>query len=141
MCIRDSNPTVDLKDVKKEVLLLYIAHLDTEIRARDISIDKLTDTFEKTIVNLTEKCTNSVNDSVIQKLDELALPKKDSGDKNSNNNVSQEDSTSTTIEPFKSLTESFLDKETYDKLSEYISQIDYKTVGDQKLQKPNLKSV
>ena len=66
------NPTVDLKDVKKEVLLLYIAHLDTEIRARDISIDKLTDTFERTIVNITQNCTNSGSATIIQKLDELA---------------------------------------------------------------------
>ena len=155
------DPSTDLKVVKKETLLKYINYLNINLKAKSEAFDKLEQTFKETTQILKNTCIESVTGPIVNKIDILqtsivnSVPhsemnndineklvtmqsslnniiEKDSGDHNSDSNVCAEHSTATTVEPFSSLTESFLDEESYNKLSEYLSDIDYKAVGDQR---------
>ena len=155
------DPSTDLKVVKKETLLKYIMYLNVELRAKSIALSELSQTFKETTQNLKNTCIDAATSPIVNKIDQLqtsianSVPNcevnndinerldamqsslndiigKDSGDDDSNGNACADNSKAMEVEPFSSLTDTFLDEEPYKNLSEYLPAIDFKAVGDQR---------
>ena len=56
------DPPTDLINVKKEVLLKYISDLRSKLRGKDEAIEKLSETFQKTISGIIEKNKASITE-------------------------------------------------------------------------------
>ena len=56
------DPPTDLINVKKDVLLKYISDLRSKLRGKDEAIEKLSETFQKTISGIIEKNKASITE-------------------------------------------------------------------------------
>ena len=131
----------DLTSLKKAMILKYTQYLFNQVQAHKMTIKQLSETFEKTTVNLLEQSVKAVVDPLRDKIDtfQASITNMSSAiqnlDTSPNQNMGEADpvvvkNSNRSVEPFSEHIEGFLDDAHVKRLQESIENMEFKPIGD-----------